>query len=239
MTTQYGQFCPIAKATEILGEKWTLLIVRELLMGGTRFNDLQRGLTTISPTILSKRLATLDEYGLIYRRRIDGQRGFEYFPTEACQQLKPILLALGSWGMHWSRNYLTANDYDVELLMLYLERSVQPEKLPGSKAVIRFKFSDFEGISNWWIVVNGTDAVDVCTTDPGKDVDVYITTSVRTMVDAWMGRLTYQQAIASGDFDVLGPAALTRNIKVWLAQSVFVDIPSPSEILGISASNLL
>lgn len=231
MVQQYGQFCPIAKSTEILGEKWTLLIVRELLMGSHRFSELERGLGHISPTILTKRLESLDRYGLVYRRRIQGQRGFEYLPTDACKQLLPILLALGKWGMEWTRENLEDNDYDVELLMLYLERSIQPEKLPGSKAVIRFHFTDFDALTNWWIVVDD-DAVDVCTSDPGQDVDIYINTTVRTMTDAWMGRTSYRQAKAEGTFEVHGPTALTRNIKSWLSDCVFVDLPAPSEILG-------
>ncbi len=231
MTAQYGQFCPIAKATEILGEKWTLLIVRELLMGGHRFSALERGLGQISPTILAKRLDTLVRYGLVYKRRIPGQRGHEYLPTEPCRQLLPILLALGRWGMEWTRDHMNDQDYNVELLMLYLERSIRPEMLPGGKAVIRFQFADLEGLQHWWIVVGG-DAVDVCTSDPGHDVDIYINTSVRTMTDAWMGRTTYRAAKADGTFEAHGPAALTRNIGRWLADCVFVDLPDPAAILG-------
>ncbi|MCB1803649.1 MAG: helix-turn-helix transcriptional regulator, partial [Candidatus Competibacteraceae bacterium] len=112
---EYGQFCPIAKATEIIGEKWTLLIIRELLMGGSRFNELQRGLALISPTILSRRLDSLSEHGLVLKKKIPGQRGFEYFPTESCQELLPIIRSLGDWGMRWARSNLTEKDYDVEL----------------------------------------------------------------------------------------------------------------------------
>ena len=88
---EYGQFCPVAKATEIIGEKWTLLIIRELLMGGSRFNELHRGLSLISPTILSRRLDTLSEHGLVVKKKIPGQRGYEYFPTDSCQELLPII----------------------------------------------------------------------------------------------------------------------------------------------------
>lgn len=232
MAHQYGQFCPIAKATEILGEKWTLLIVRELLMGSHRFSQLQRGLGQISPTILTKRLETLDRFGLVYRRRIEGQRGYEYLPTEPCRQLLPILLALGRWGTEWTRENLEDNDYDVELLMLYLERSIRPDKLPGSKAVIRFQFTDAKGLANWWIVVDG-DAVDLCTSDPGKNVDIYINTSIRTMTEAWMGRLSYRQARAAGSFEAHGPSALTRNISTWLSDCVFADLPEPAKILRL------
>ncbi|WP_282609821.1 helix-turn-helix domain-containing protein [Pelagibius sp. Alg239-R121] len=228
---EYGQFCPIAKASEILGEKWTILIVRELLMGSCRFNELQRGLGLISPTILSKRLAMLDERGLVYRKRISGQRGYEYHPTESCKQLLPILLSLGGWGMQWARTNMTESDYDVELLMLYLERSILPAKLPGGENVIKFHFSDIDDLSDWWIVVEG-DEVDVCTTDPGKDVDVHFNTTVRVMTEVWIGEITYRKAKVAGLLTITGPRALTGNVSTWLSDSVFADLPDAGEIVG-------
>jgi len=230
---EYGQFCPIAKASEILGEKWTILIVRELLMGSTRFNQLQRGLGMISPTILTKRLAMLADHGLVYRKRIPGQRGYEYHATESCKELLPILLSLGGWGMRWARANLTATDYDVELLMLYLERSIVPEKLPGGHAVIRFHFTDIPDMADWWIVVSDSQ-VDVCTADPGKDVDVYFNTTVKVLTDVWMGQRSYKKAIVAGDLVVTGPRTLTRNIEDWMRNCVFVDLPAAAEILGLS-----
>ena len=226
---EYNQFCPIAKVSEILGEKWTILIVRELLMGGTRFNEMQRGLGLISPTILTKRLAMLEDRGLVYRKRIPGQRGFEYFPTPSCEELRPILISMGSWGMRWARAHLTESDYDVQLLMIYLERSILPEMLPGNETVIHFQFTDIEDLPNWWIVVSG-DKVDVCTSDPGKDVDVYFNTTVRTMADVWMGEESYRKAIADNCLTVTGPRALTKDISAWLQNSVYADLPPASEI---------
>lgn len=146
---EYGQFCPIAKATEIIGEKWTLLLVRELLMGGTRFSELQRGLSLISPTMLSKRLATLEEHGLVMKKKISNQKGYEYFPTKSCSELLPIIKTLGDWGMRWARSNLTEKDYDVELLMLYLRRSINSENLVGNETVIRFKFTDIDTYPDW------------------------------------------------------------------------------------------
>jgi len=226
---EYGQFCPVAKATEILGEKWTLLIIRELLMGGTRFNVLQRGLSQISPTILTKRLSSLESQGLIMRKKIQGQRGYEYFPTGSCQELLPIIRQVGDWGMRWARNHLTESDYDVELLMLYLQRSIVPEKLIGAETVLRFKFTDIDDLSDWWLLIKGQD-VDICVTDPGKDVDVYFTTSVRVMAGIWMGDTTYKKSIAEGSLKVVGPKALTREITAWMGNSIFAELPSASEI---------
>jgi len=226
---EYGQFCPVAKATEILGEKWTLLIIRELLMGGTRFNVLQRGLSQISPTILTKRLSSLESQGLIVRKKIQGQRGYEYFPTGSCKELLPIIRQVGDWGMRWARNHLTESDYDVELLMLYLQRSIVPEKLIGPETVLRFKFTDIDDLSDWWLLVKGED-VDICVSDPGKDVDVYFTTSVRVMAGIWMGDTTYKKAMAEGSLTVVGPRTLTREITIWMGNSIFAELPSAGEI---------
>ena len=219
---EYGQFCPIAKATEILGEKWTILIIREILMGGSRFNELQRGLSLISPTMLSKRLDSLAEYGLILKKKIPGQKGYEYFPTVSCEQLLPIIKTLGDWGMRWARTNLTEKDYDVELLMLYLKRSIQPQNLIGNETVIKFKFTDVEDFPDWWIMVKNEN-IDLCVDDPGKDVDIYLTTTVKTMSDAWMGQTSYKKAILAKSLTIVGPKVLINNISSWMADSLFSD----------------
>jgi DNA-binding HxlR family transcriptional regulator len=226
---EYGQFCPIAKATEIIGEKWTLLVVRELLMGGTRFSELQRGLSMISPTMLSKRLDTLEQHGLLMKKKIPNQKGYEYFPTKSCSELLPIIRTLGDWGMRWARSNLTEKDYDVELLMLYLKRSINPENLIGNETVIRFKFTDIKDYPNWWMLVKGNE-VDLCVNDPGKEIDVYFTTTVKTMAGIWMGDTTYKKAIANDELKLVGPKALTKDISSWMEISVFADIAPANEI---------
>ena len=226
---EYGQFCPIAKATEIIGEKWTILIIRELLMGGSRFSELQRGMSLMSPTILSKRLESLTQHGLVVKKKIPGQRGYEYFPTESCKELLPVIRSLGEWGMRWAHANLNERDYDVELLMLYIKRSIVPDKLVGKQTVIRFHFTDIKVHPNWWLVVKGDD-VDLCVNDPGRDVDVYFTTSVKSLADIWMGDNTYRKAIKDGHLKVIGNKTLTRNITAWMSNSLFADLPSAREI---------
>ncbi|HTK58388.1 MAG TPA: winged helix-turn-helix transcriptional regulator [Sphingomicrobium sp.] len=228
----YGQFCPIAKATEVLGERWSVLIVRELLMGGRRFNELQRGLGDISPALLTARLKSFEAEGLVVRRRISGQRGYEYYPTQACEALLPVIIAMGEWGLCWARDKLTHDDLDVEFLMFYLERSIDPSQLPGDHSVIQFKFKDLTDQANWWLLVDGA-KVDVCISPPGRDVDVYFTTTTRTMHDVWMGDRSYRDAIQTGDLVVEGDQALTRRISSWLKPSVFANserAPLPMEL---------
>ena len=226
---EYGQFCPVAKAMDLLGERWTLLILRELHMGATRFNKLQRGLSLISPTVLTKRLNELAAAELILRKKIPGQRGNEYFLTQAGKETLPLLKIVGEWGMRWARGDIRESELDVELLMLYLQRSINTANLPGDHAVIRFKFTDLKKLSNWWLLVKGCN-VDVCLEDPGKDVDIYLTTDLRTMVNCWMGDESHKAAIADNRTELVGPSALTRNIQHWISDSMFAGIPPAREI---------
>ncbi|MEZ5736495.1 MAG: helix-turn-helix domain-containing protein [Novosphingobium sp.] len=221
---QYGQFCPIAKATEVLGEKWTFLIVRELVMGARRFNEIQRGLGDVSPALLTARLKSLEEQGIVARRKVPGQRSFEYWPTQACMELAPVLVALGKWGLQYARHNVVDADLDVELLMLYLERSIEPSQLIGDQSIIQFRFRDLKQQQDWWLLVKDC-KVDLCITDPGKDVDVYFHCTVRTMHDVWMGDRTYKEAIREGDLIVEGEPALLRNISSWLKPSIFAEEP--------------
>jgi len=198
-------------------------------MGGSRFSELQRGLSQISPTLLSKRLESLTQSGLVLKKRIPGQKSFEYFPTKSCLELLPIIRTLGDWGMRWARSNLTEKDYDVELLMVYLKRSIDPGKLVGKENVIRFKFTDIKKYPNWWLVVMGEE-IDICIKDPGKDIDVYFTTSVKTMADIWIGDNNYRKAQRQGILKIVGNTALTQNITSWMSNSIFKDIPSAKEI---------
>ena len=226
----YKQFCPVAKAMEVIGERWTLLVVRELLMGARRFNEFQRGLPGISPTLLTKRLTDLEDKGLIIKKRIPAQKGYEYFPTSPCKALLPVLEQVGMWGMQWARDQMLEEDFNPELLMLYLERSIQHEHLPGGLTVVRFNFIDVQDYPNWWIVVDG-ESVGVCVKDPGKEVDVYFNCCVRLMCELWMGEVSYKQALADGRMQLVGPKALTRNVSAWLAASVFAGMQPASEII--------
>lgn len=227
----YNQFCPIAKAMDIIGEKWTLLIIRELLLGICRFNELQQGLGAISPSLLSKRLAFLEEQELLYRKRIPGQRGYEYFPTEACKELFPLMEQIGVWGMRWARHQMNHQDYDLGLLMLHLQDSIQVDKLPGKQTVIRFQFRDApEEYVHWWVVVSDRD-VDVCIHDPGQEVDIYFNTDVKTMCQVWMQDVSYRKAQADKTLEIIGPRALIHDVESWLTPNAFAGIPSARGIL--------
>jgi len=224
----YGQFCPVAKATEVIGEKWTLLILRELLLGTCRFNDFQRALSRISPTLLTKRLKHLEQCGIIIRKKISGQRGCEYRLTPAGKELAPLVETLAVWGMRWARGQMTDNELDVEFLMWDLQRRIQTQNLPAGETVICFQFDELDKYKTWWVVAYD-DKVDLCTEDPGKEVDLYISSTVRTLVEIWEGDVELNAAKATNRITTHGLRLLERSMPDWLGLCLYKDIRRASE----------
>ncbi len=221
--TSYGQFCPVAKATEIVGEKWTMLILRELLLGTCRFNDFQRSLSRISPTILTKRLKHLEDRGVVVRRPLSGQKGYEYRLTAAGKELEPLIETLAVWGMRWARGQMSDDELDVELLMWDIHRRILTQHLPDGQTVLRFSFSDLDKHKNWWLVIERDD-VDLCTEDTGKDVDLYVTTQLRTMVEIWEGDADLKKAIRDEEVVAIGDRTLIRSMPDWFGLCPFADV---------------
>ena len=219
----YGQFCPVAKAMEVLDERWTLLIVRELLSGSTRFNELRRGVPKMSPALLSKRLRALERAGVV-RRSDDGNRS-SYTLTSSGIELKPIVDALGAWGVRWVGE-LGAEDLDPHLLMWDMRRTLPLDRWPRSRTVLAFCFDDVPKAREWFICVNGDD-VDVCDQDPGFEVTATISTSLRTLVLVWRGDLSWAQALRSGAVRLDGPGGVRRQVPELLGQSTLAGVPRP------------
>jgi DNA-binding HxlR family transcriptional regulator len=220
---RYGQFCPVSKACEILGERWTILIVRELLMGATRFHELRRTLSHISPTVLSKRLRTLEDYGLLVRKTVSGQQRHEYRLTAAGRDLQGVVFGIGEWGMRWARGQMSDDELDVEHLMVYVCRTLRTELLPDGRTVLKFHFTDRQDYRFWWVVVTDGEA-DLCIDMPGEDCDVRFVCDVRTMVEVWMGDRTLADARRQGALKIHGQRALLRNVSSWLGLSIFAGI---------------
>ncbi len=221
--TGYGQFCPVAKATEVIGEKWTLLVLRELFLGTTRFSDFQRSLSRMSPTLLAKRLRRLEECGIVIRKKLSGQRGFEYRLTAAGRELSPLMEVLAVWGMRWARGQLTEDELDVEFLMRDLQRRLQTEHLPDGQTVICFMFGELTKYETWWLLVDG-DVVDLCTEDPGTEVDLYINASVRTIVEVWEGDLDMRAALREERIKAHGSRHLIKTMPDWFGICLYEDI---------------
>jgi DNA-binding HxlR family transcriptional regulator len=224
MSIRYGQFCPIAKAAELLGERWTILIVRELLIGTTRFNDFQRALSQISPTLLTRRLNELRECGLVVRKTLPGQRRTEYQLTAAGRELEPVIKDLGVWGMKWARGQMSDDELDVELLMVDLHRRIDTAQLPGGRTVIHFHFPGLPKFAHWWIIFPGDGSRELCAHNPGKTVDLHLTTEVRTMTEIWAGDIELRHAKESGRLQFKGDATLIRTVASWLRPGLFSKV---------------
>jgi len=225
----YGQFCPVAMASEVLTERWTPLVIRELLCGSTRFNDLRRGVPLMSPSLLSKRLKTLERVGVIERRVGSGAQAVEYVLTPAGEELRPIIESMGVWGQRWARADVGARQMDASLLMWDIHRNIVVTALPPERVVVWFHLQgSIDKKSRFWLVLqNG--AADVCLADPGYDVDVAVNGHVQTMVDYWMGRIEFADAVRSGQLEVSGPRRLVRALPTWFGRSLFapVELPDP------------
>src|SRR6187402_311190 len=216
----YGQFCTVARGAEVLGEAWTPLVVRELLCGSRRFNELRRGVPRMSPTLLTQRLRKLEEMGVIERRKDNG--AWEYHLTPAGEELRPIVVGLGHWGARWIGSRLKRDQLDAGFLMWDIRRFARMERFPpGRRVVIHFRFSDApRGEKVWWLVVEKGSA-DLCRDDPGHELDVVVEASVRALTDVWTGESEPQAEIAAGRLKVQGAGRNGQVLWNWLGQSGF------------------
>jgi DNA-binding HxlR family transcriptional regulator len=223
--TAYGQFCPVSKAMELLDERWTMLVVRELLLGSRHFNELRRGVPRMSPALLSKRLRTLVRAGVV-ERRDDGPR-VTYALTEAGRELEPIVEALGRWGVRWVPE-LGDEDLDPHLLLWDMHRNVNLPAVPGGRTVLRFCFSDVPAPArHWWMLITPDD-VDLCDFDPGLPEHATVEADLRTLSMVWRGDLSWPEALRSGRVRVQGPGWARRALPRWLGQSAFATVPRPA-----------
>jgi DNA-binding HxlR family transcriptional regulator len=210
---------------EMLDERWTLLIVRELVMGSQHFNDLRRGVPRMSPSLLSKRLHQLVVAGIV-ERRTDGN-DVRYVLTPAGQELRPVVEALGLWGTRWIGE-LGDEDLDPKLLLWDMHRNIDHGAMPDGRMVVQFRFSDVPANARfWWLVITPEEA-DVCDVDPGYPVAVTVTASLRRMVEVWRGDLRWSDALRSSAVEVQGPEALRRALPGWFTLSAFASVPRPA-----------
>ncbi len=227
MTAGYGQFCPIAQAAEVLTERWTLLVIRELLVGSSRFNEIHKGVPLMSSSLLSKRLRELERSGIVTRERSAGDRGYTYSLTPAGEALGPFVLSLGTWSRDWLRREITAEDADPALLMWDMQRNVRCDRLPKDRVVSFFRYRGTDqGKSAWWLVAERS-GTDLCLSDPGFEVDLNVTAEARAMAEVWIGRLELGAAMRSRRVRVSGPEHLVRSFPEWLGLSVFAH-PEPA-----------
>ncbi len=221
----YGQFCPVARAAEILAERWTPLVVRELLCGSARFNDLQRGVPRMSPTLLSRRLKALEHSGIVETRPAAKGRGREYHLTDAGRELFPILVGMGEWAQRWSRDELMADEnLDPDLLMWDIRRRVSAEGMPADRRfTVRFEFVGVPSNKRrYWLVFDRGEA-DLCMKDTGFDVDLYVSAPVRTLARVWLGHASIRAAVRAERLAFEGTRKDVARFKDWFALSIFAE----------------
>lgn len=222
-TASYKQFCPVAMAAEILCNRWTIVLLRELCAGSTRFNDLRRGVPRMSPALLSTRLKELEKHGILDRKLTQKHpEVFEYRLTKAGVELETVVEAIGIWGHRWVETEPGLENLDPGLLMWDMRRSLKISPLPPRKITIQFVYPELSSAAqNWWLLIDPAQGVDLCLVDPGFDVDLFSRSDLRTMTAIWMGLDTVSKAIADDRLLLIGDKDIADKMQLWLGLSPF------------------
>jgi DNA-binding HxlR family transcriptional regulator len=214
----YGQYCPVAKAAEVLGDRWTLLIVRDLIcLRARHFNDLVRGLPGISRSLLAQRLLQLERIGIIERHAGGKGRATEYHLTVAGQELQQVIEAMLEWGAHWAFGEPDQADLDPVLLLWWIRRGTYLDRLPSQRMVVQF---DFHGArtGSYWLLLEPSD-VSVCLQHPGFEIDLLVTADIAAFYQVWLGRISFSESLKQKWIQLDGIPALVRAFPTWFAWS--------------------
>lgn len=225
-----GSLCPAVKAANMIGDKWTLLIMRELLLGANRYNEFQRAMPRISPTILSKRLKQMGEDGLIIKKSVVGEKATEYRLTRCGRELAPLVNYMSKWGLRWARRRMNDEDLDVGAFMWDFHRTLNTAELPDGETVFSVTFSELEAHNKWWLVA-GNAVVDLCVDDPGKEVDLYVSSTLPALAEVWMGDIDISAASKAGSVTLIGADRLVRTASLWFPKSRYADV-KPRRFIG-------
>jgi DNA-binding HxlR family transcriptional regulator len=217
----YGQYCPVARASEILADRWTPLIVRELLAGLRHFNDLDRGLPGISRALLVERLRRLERMGIVERRAGADRRATDYVLTRAGRELQRVIDVLGAWGARWAFGDPRPEELDPVVLLWWMRRRVRRHRLPRGRTVAQFDFHG-ERSGSYWLILERSD-VSVCLQHPKFDVDLHVSADIATFYRVWLGRTTLAAAMRAGAVRLDGMPAATRGFAQWFAWSPMAD----------------
>jgi DNA-binding HxlR family transcriptional regulator len=222
----YGQFCPLAQAAQLLCERWTLIVVRELVAGSTRFSDIQRGVPLMSPTLLSARLKHLVKSGVVESNNENGQHSYQL--TQSGRELQPLVELLGTWGHRWVQSDLKEEDLDASLLMWDMRRSVNADIFPKHRVVVEFEYPDAaSGAGHWWLIAEQGE-VDLCLKDPGYEVTILVRCSVKVMTSIWICASTLNDEVKKHQIELLGEPALVNKFQDWLRASALSRLGAQS-----------
>lgn len=227
----YGQFCPVARAAEIVATRWTPVLLRELIAGSTKFNDLRNGVPLMSPSLLSKRLNELEEVGVIIKKKAPKGRGWEYFITESGKELGPMIETLGIWGQKFILSEFEKHELDPTLLMWDIQRRIDCEKFPDVgcfTAHFTLRGAPVER-AVWWLVIKDR-KVDLCIHDPGYEINLYIDACLKPLTDVWMGHLDIGRAIQTKDLVLSGEKKYVESFSQWFLLSPFAEYSSRKKL---------
>jgi DNA-binding HxlR family transcriptional regulator len=225
----FGQFCPVAMASEVFAQRWTPIILRELFAGSHRFNEISSGVPLISRALLARRLRELEQHGVIASAPIKGARGRDYRLTAAGKEFREVIDLLGAWGQRWTVR-VDSKNLDAGFLMWNVRRRIAIDCLPSQRVVARFDFrgtpAHYQGPRIFWLVLHKPE-VDLCIEDPGHDVDLHIEADLSALAQVWLGDQTLQCALRSGAVQLSGSRPLVRAFPSWLLLSRFANVPRP------------
>lgn len=217
----YGRYCPVAIGSDVIADRWTPLIIRELMLGNTRFNDIARALPGISRSLLVQRLRHLERRGVLETWPAPSGRGNEYHLTPAGRDLERVIDSLGRWAIEWLFEELRPHDVAPTTLMWWMHRRVDTARLPSGRVIVQFDHTAPDKITLWLVIERGE--VSLCTQYPGADADVIVTSPTPVLAGVFSGVETWERAVASGALQVAGPPRLTRVMSKWFLWSSFVD----------------
>jgi DNA-binding HxlR family transcriptional regulator len=212
----YGEYCPIAMGSDAIGDRWTPLILRELICGSERFSEIHRGVPRMSRSLLTQRLKQMERVGLIERRP-----GPTYHLSESGRELEEVVWALGDWAMRWLLGEPAEDQLDGAHLMWRVRQNVIPQNLPIQRTVVQFDFPDAKRGKTVWLMLDPAGTT-VCERDEGFDVDLYVKASIAEFLKVWMGHSTWKDAQSAGALTLHGPRQLVRAFPSWFALSPFV-----------------
>ena len=230
----YGQYCPVARALEVVGDRWSLLIVRDLLIANRGFNELERGLPGISRSLLAQRLRLLERGGVVARELGPDGRARAYGLTPAGRELAPLLDAARAWGGRWAFEDPRPDEIDPAWLLTSMLRRRRTEKLPRRRIVVEFRLRGGRR-SMVWLVLDGPADSEVCLKDPGFPVDLVIAAEVRALFRVWLGRLPRADAERRGLIRLDGAREIVREFPVWFS---WPSVPPPASLAEKRAAGI-
>jgi len=216
----YEEACPVSKAASVLCERWTLQIIREMLLGATRFSELQQLLPKVSPTLLNARLKSLESEGIVVRKKIAEKKGHEYQLTPSGAALKPVIAEMGKWGMRWVFEKMDPEQLNIATIVRDYAVAMRTDQLPAGDTTIQFTVTgEKTPVKKFILVRNGN--TQVCEDNIGYDVDIYLSATLETLGKIWYGEFSALEAYDKGLLKVIGPTYCLKNLSKWIGVSQF------------------